>query len=217
MTRSTTRRLLVPIAALALAASATLAQEGTHGTPPAESAGHATTDHAEPKAGVIPTVEEGIAPAVVSLVVFSIVFAIFATKVWPKISKGLDERATKIREEIAAAEAARKQAKEALEQYERSLSEARAEAQRMLEQARAQQLALANELKGKAEAELASMKERARKDIEAAKRAAVSEIFDKAADAATAMASKILQREVNAADQRRIMHEAVNGLESHAG
>jgi F-type H+-transporting ATPase subunit b len=201
MTRSTAR-LLLPLAALATAAASALAQ---HGEAP----------HAEAKpAGVIPTFEQGIAPAIISLVVFAIVFAVLATKVWPKISKGLDERAGKIREEIAAAEAARKQAKEALEQYERSLAEARMEAQKMLEQARAQQQALAAELKAKAEAELGQLKERARKDIESARRAAVSEIFDRAAEAATAMASKILQREVNAADQRRILLEAAGELEA---
>lgn len=192
-----------PAAALSLlGASAALAQE--HG------ASHEAVS-------AIPTVEQGLVTGITALIVFGIVFAVLAWKVWPVIGKGLDERAGKIRAEIAAAEAARKQAKEALEQYERSLGEARAEAQRMLEQARAQQLTLANELKTKAEAELGALKERARKDIEAAKRAAVSEIYEKAAEAATAIASKILQRELTASDQRRITLEAVSELEATQG
>jgi F-type H+-transporting ATPase subunit b len=187
-------RTLAPIAAgavLLVLADTSLARQGEHTTPAAAHEGGG-----EPKAGVLPTVEQGIAPSVISLVVFGLVLAVVATKVWPQIAKGLDERATKIRDEIAAAEAARKQAKEALEQYERSLAEARAEAQRMLEKTKAQQQELANELKAKADQELNAMKDRARRDIESAKRAAISEIYNEAANLATSVAGKILQREV---------------------
>jgi F-type H+-transporting ATPase subunit b len=210
-----TLRPLLAAVALLLTGGVALAQQGAHNAPVGTIEHRVEVDNGEePKAGVVATLDQGVVPSIVAIVVFAIVFAILAAKVWPTISKGLEDRASKIREEIAAAEAARKQAKEALEQYERSLAQARAEAQKMLEQARAQQLALANDLKAKAEAELGQLRERARKDIEAAKRAAVSEIYDKAADAATMMASKILQREVSAADQRRIMLEAVSELEA---
>src|SRR5262245_15638973 len=77
--------------------------------------------------GARPSPKPGIASAVTALVVFALVFAVLAVKVWPVIVRALDERAEKIRSEIAAAEAARKQAKDALEQYERSLAGARAE------------------------------------------------------------------------------------------
>lgn len=175
---------------------------------------HAPEAHGAEKVEAIQGVKEGLFTGVTALVVFAVVFAVLAAKVWPMISKGLQERADKIRSEIEAAEAARKQAKDALEQYERSLAQARAEAQKMLEQARAQQLALANELKAKAEVELNAMKDRARRDIDAARRAAVAEIFDKAAEAATMMASRILRREVNSGDQRRLLQEAAGELET---
>jgi F-type H+-transporting ATPase subunit b len=71
-----------------------------------------------------------VATAITALVVFAVVFAVLATKVWPTITKGLDERANKITGEIEAAENARKQAKDALEQYQQSLKQARAEARR---------------------------------------------------------------------------------------
>src|SRR5438128_430465 len=100
----------VPLSLLASAAA--LAQEhSAHGLPAEE-------------VSAIPSVEQGLVTGLTALIVFGIVFAVLAVKVWPAISKGLDERANKIRGEIAAAEAARKQAKEALEQYERSLAQA---------------------------------------------------------------------------------------------
>lgn len=162
--------------------------------------------------GAVPTLDQGLVTGIAAIVVFLLVFAVLAVKVWPVIGKALDERAGKIREEIAAAEAARKQAKDALEMYEKSLAEARAEAQKMLEKTRAQQQALADELKAKADAELTVMRERARRDIDAAKKAALQEIYAQTAAAATSIASKILRREVNPADQKRLVEESMGEL-----
>lgn len=200
------------LAAMSLA-SAVYAQDG-HGH--AAEAGHSAAGHGEP-AGVLPTAAQGIMPAIVSLVVFGAVFAILAVAVWPKIAKGLDERASKIREEIAAAEAARRQAKDALEMYEKSLSEARAEAAKMLENARAEQTKLAAELRAQADVELSAMRDRARKDIDAAKRAAVSEMYALAANAATTIASRVLQREISPRDQQRLIDESMGELQHMGG
>ena len=180
--------------------------------------GHATEGHAAdghgghgPEPSVIPSGAE-IAPLIVSVVVFGIVFFILQAMVWPKISKGLDDRANKIREEIEAAEAARRQSKEALDEYEANLAEARAEAQSLLEKTRAEQQQLAAELRAKADAELTTMRERAMRDIEVAKRAAVNEIYQEATSLATIMAGKILGREVQLQDQERLIEESLNEL-----
>lgn len=163
-----------------------------------------------PKAGVMPTVEQGVVPALVGLLVFGVVFAVLAAKVWPPILKGLKDRENKIREEIESAEMARQQAKDALEQYQQSLSSARAEAQKEIEKARAQATAIAADLKAKADVELSAMRERAMRDIEAAKRAAVAEIYNESANLASMMASKILKRSVNAEDQTALLRETVD-------
>jgi F-type H+-transporting ATPase subunit b len=164
--------------------------------------------------GAIATEKQGVATAITAIVVFAIVFAVIAVKIWPAIAKGLDERASKIKQEIEAAELARKQAKDALEQYQKSLDQARAEAQKMLEATRAQQAQLAADLKAKADQELSLMRERAMKDIESAKRAAVAEIYKQGTELATLMASQILRRQVTAADQQQLLEESLNQLQS---
>ncbi len=200
-------KLLASLAATSVfAAVVRAAEEPGHGD------AHAGAAHAEP--GVIPSWQQGLLPAIVTLVVFGIVFGVLYAKVWPVIVKGLDERSSKIESEIAAAEAARKQAKDALEEYERSLSQARAEAQKMLDDTRAQQGALAAELKAKADSELGQMRERAMKDIESAKRAALNEIYAETANLATHVAAKVLGREVSAADQSRLVDESLRELSS---
>lgn len=154
----------------------------------------------------------GVPSAITAIVVFGIVLFILSAAVWPKIQSGLSDREQKIKGEIAAAEAARAQAKAALDEYEKSLAEARAEAQRMLEQTKAQQTQLAAELRAKSEAELAAMKQRATADIEAAKKAALAEIYQQSVTLATAMAAKILKREVNPGDQDRLIQESMTEL-----
>lgn len=175
---------------------------------------HAAAPSHGDKAGVLPTVEQGIVPMIVSLLVFGVVYAILAVAVWPKISKALRDRENKIRDEIESAEQARQQAKEALEQYQQSLSQARAEAQKMLEQAKAQQLALSADLKAKAEVELGQLRERASRDIETAKRTALNEIYTEAAGLATNIATKILRREIRPTDNQAIVDESIRQLQS---
>lgn len=170
--------------------------------------------HHEP-AGVIPTIQQGLIPMITALVVFGIVFFILSTRVWPVITKGLKERENKILQEIEAAEEARRQAKDALESYERSLAEARSEAQKMLEETRGQQQQFAAELKAKAETEVAQLRERAMRDIESAKKTALGEIYGQAASLATMVAGKILQREVSADDQARLVEESLAELRAN--
>jgi F-type H+-transporting ATPase subunit b len=157
---------------------------------------------------------QGAATGVTALIVFAIVAAFLGNVVWPKISKGLDERAQKIKDEIEGAEMARAQAKDALEQYQQSLSQARAEAQKEIDKARTQAQAISAELKAKADVELNAMREKAIRDIESAKRAAVSEVYAQGAALATSMASKILKRDVQAGDTQRLLDESVRQLEA---
>jgi F-type H+-transporting ATPase subunit b len=166
-----------------------------------------------PQAGAAATVKEGAVAAVATIVVFTLVFAILAVKVWPTIGKALDERANKIRDEIEAAEMARKQAKDSLDEYQAKLAEARAEAQRMIDQAKSQQLAVAASEKAKLEAELSKERERALRDIEAAKRAAVAELYSQSAVLATTLASKILKRNINTSDHQQLIEESLGQMQ----
>ncbi len=164
------------------------------------------------KAGVLPTIAQGIVPMLISIVVFIVVLAVLSVKVWPAILGGLKDREKKIKDEIEGAELARQQAKDALEQYQQSLSQARAEAQKEIDKARAQAQIIGAELKAKADVELNAMREKAMRDIENAKKAAVADIYSHSAQLATTMAGKILRREVNSGDTQRLLDESVAQL-----
>lgn len=208
-------RVMIAAVVLSLMGVAALAQDHGH-TDAAQAAAAHAGEHAHETVGALPSVKQGMVTGITAIIVFGIVAGVLALKVWPTITKALDERANKIRTEIEAAELAQEQAKAALKQYEKNLADARAEAQRMLEQTKAQQQALAADLKTKADAELAQLRERARRDIEAAKRAAIGEIYEQAVAVASVAAGKILQREVTAGDQRRLVEESLSQLQATA-
>ena len=195
-----------------------MAPEEAHATDDAHATdAHGADSHGDSHGGSsspIAGVKEGLIPGVTAIVIFLIVMGILSTMVWPKIVKGLDERNEKIVGEIAAAEAARKQAKESLDEYEKNLAEARAESQKMIEETRAQQSQLAAQLKANADKELSEMREKALGEIEAAKKQALGEIYNESVNLATVMAGKILQRQVTADDQQRLMDESIAEMKS---
>ena len=187
-------------------AAASHVDDAAHGGDHGDSHGKAASPIATPK--------EGFWTGVTAIVLFLIVFGLLSTMVWPKIVSGLDERNDKIKGEIAAAENARKQAKDALDEYERNLAEARAQAQQMLEETKSSQNELAAQLKSRAEVELNEMREKAKADIEAAKKQALSELYSESVNLATIMAGKILKREVSVSDEQRLMEESLAELKT---
>lgn len=151
-------------------------------------------------------------PFISAIVVFLIVLGISATIIWPRIISALDAREAKIREEIQRAEEAREQARGLLTEYEKNLADARNEATQMIAKARNDAKAVADELRKRNDAELAQLKSSAMQEIEAAKRNAINEIYAEATTLATAIASKILQREISAEDQQRLVEESLREM-----
>lgn len=169
--------------------------------------------HGAESAGVMPDgAGSALMPAITSLVVFLVAFFILWRTVWPKIVKGLDDREAKIRDEIASAEEAREQAKKALHDYESELAKAREEASGMIAKAKGDAQAAANDLRERNNAELSEMKQRATQEIENAKQGAIADIHGEATNLAAAIAGKILQREISAEDQQRLVEESLREL-----
>jgi len=151
-----------------------------------------------------------------TIVVF-VIFLLLAMKfVWPHILKGLDEREQKLRDDLDAAEEARKQAKEALCQYEEELQRARTEAGEMIAKARQDAKAAAEELRASNARELAELKTSATAQIESAKQAAIGELHAEASSLAVAIAGKILSREISADDQQSLVDDSLNEMTGSA-
>lgn len=162
--------------------------------------------------GPIPSEFADVLSAVTTLVVSAVLFAFLALKVWPPIVKALDARNEKIVSEIKAAEAARAAAAKAMEEHRRELEVARQEAGRLIAEAREQARRTAEEMKARSDAEMAERIAKATADIDAAKRRAVGELHAEAATLATAVAARILGREIAPGDQQRLVEETLAGI-----
>lgn len=153
-------------------------------------------------------------PFITALVLFGTVVFILNKYAWPQILKALQDREDKIRGDIEHAQSARSQAERALQGYQKALSEARNEAAKMLEEVKVEQQRLAAQLRAKTDVEISAMRDSATRDIEAAKRAAIADIYSHMADTATSIASKILQRELNPADQAQLVEASLGQLDA---
>ena len=142
---------------------------------------------------------------VTTIVIFMLFFGVAAVFVWPHIIAGLDEREQKIRHEIEQAEAARVEATEALRRQEEALRIARVEAKEMIARARADAESAAHDLRQQAESELASLRGQAHREIDTARETAIKDISSHAAEISTAIAGRILEREISQDDQRDLI------------
>ncbi len=149
-----------------------------------------------------------------AIIMFVLLLFTLKKLAWGPILTGLTDRENKIRTEIESAENARKQANDALAQYQRELANARGEANAMIQQAKASAEKVAAELKARNETELTALKNQAREEIENAKKAALNEIYTQVASLSTAVAAKILEREINPADQARLVESSLSQLTS---
>ena len=144
--------------------------------------------------------------------VFAIFFTTLSLLVWPKILKALKAREDKQRGDLAAAEKANADAKASLAQYEQKLAEAHAEARKMLDQTRADAEQLRAKLKADTEAEMVKLRDQASADIDRARQAALQDLYAHSAELATAVAAKILQRQIDEADTQRLVDQSLNEL-----
>ena len=151
--------------------------------------------------------------AIAAAIIFILLLVILKKLAWGPILQGLVDRENKIKSDLESAELAAKQATATLEQYRKQLAESHAEARRIIEQGNADsEQQKARRIK-ETEDEIHGMKVRALAEIKTAREQAVSELYAQAATLATSVASKILHRELNAADQQRLVEESISTLQ----
>jgi F-type H+-transporting ATPase subunit b len=190
---------VLPLALTSLCASPLLAEESSK-------AGEATSP--------LYNVPQGIITGVVTIVIFAILVAVLGKYAWAPILSGLKAREDKIRKDIADAEAARKSAQAQLDEYNRQLATAEQKVRDMLSQATRDAENLATQIRARAQQESEETKERAIKDIDAARDQALSDIYQQTADLATRVAEKIIRRNLNADDQRDLVNQSLQELQT---
>jgi F-type H+-transporting ATPase subunit b len=148
------------------------------------------------------------------LVIFTFVVLFLYKGAWKNVLAGLKAREDRIRSAIADADAARLKGETALSEFNAQLATAETQAREILSKATVEAERLASGIRARAQQEAEEIKEKAMQEIESSKRQALTEIYDQSADLATAIAEKILRRNLNADDQRDLVKQSLDELQA---
>ncbi|MFN3719705.1 MAG: F0F1 ATP synthase subunit B [Rhizobium rhizophilum] len=150
--------------------------------------------------------------ALVALVLFFVLLAYL--KVPGMMAKALDERADKIRDELAEAKRLREEAQHLLAEYQRKRKEAEAEAAAIVAAAEREAAALTAEAKQKTEEFVARRNALSEQKIKQAETEAVNAVRAAAVDLAIAAAEKVLAKKTDDAVQQALFKSSVGEVKS---
>ena len=129
-----------------------------------------------------------------------------------KIKAILDQRREAADRQIADAEAAKAEAAAIKQTYEQNMREAKAKADDLLLSAQKTAAMRSEEILSQAQAAAAQMKSKASSDIEMEKKKAINDAKDEISSLAMAIAGKVVERELNAADQEQLINRFLDEL-----
>jgi F-type H+-transporting ATPase subunit b len=148
------------------------------------------------------------------LIIFTLLVVILYKTAWKNVLAGLKARESRIRKDIADAEATRKKAEQLLVEYNAKIADAEQRVRDILVQAGTDAEKIATNIRMKSQQDAEEAKERATKEIESAKRAALAEIYEQTAVLATSVTEKIIKRNLKPEDQRALVAESLEKLKS---
>lgn len=160
----------------------------------------------EVKNPILPTINEMFWAAIF----FVILWILMKYVLLPRITKVMDGRADRIRDDLAAAEAAESARTEKLEQYEAGLAGARAEAVSIIEAARSEADAQRRTQISAAEADVAAVKAEAAAEVADAKARARAELTGSITDIAVGAASAVVGTSIDRSAQAGVVEDYVN-------
>src|SRR5262245_47628582 len=147
-----------------------------------------------------------------TLLIFVLVLVVLGKYAWGPILNALQTRENFIREALEKAKREREEAEARLREYEARLAGARAEASAIVDEGRRDGEAVKQRIEEDARQEADKMIERARREIQIATETATKELYQRAGRLATAMAAKLISRELGPQDHERLIDETLDGV-----
>jgi F-type H+-transporting ATPase subunit b len=161
--------------------------------------------------GAAETVHSGIngGDIVFQLIMFIILLALLKKFAWGPLMGIMKQREEHIAGEINSAEQSRLETSKLLAEQRELLKQARQEAQQLIENAKKQGDVQREEIVLAARAESERVKESAKNEIEQQKQQAVAAIREQVASLSVLIASKVIEKELSAADQDKLINEYI--------
>jgi F-type H+-transporting ATPase subunit b len=151
-----------------------------------------------------------------TLIAFGITFFVLRKYAFGPIQKTIDDRRDRIRQAVEEADNARNEARELLEQHRALIGQAKQESAEILAETRKVADAQIDRAKRDAEEERQRRLEETRKQIDAETVRAIGQIRSEVADLTIEATERVVGKVLDAADQRRLIDEAVEGLDFSA-
>jgi F-type H+-transporting ATPase subunit b len=146
--------------------------------------------------------------------VFLALFFTLRRFAWPAIVKATEQRERKIAAQLDEAAKANAEAQQALEEHRRLLMGAREEAAALVAEAKQVAEKEREHLLAKARQEQEQILERAKREIGAERERAVAQLRREAVELSLAAASKLIEANLDAAANRKLVSEYLDSLES---
>lgn len=147
-----------------------------------------------------------------TLVTFLAMFFLLAKLAFKPIGEALDRRAKTIQQSMDDAKTDREEAKKLMAGYENKIAEAHGEANKLIEEARQMGESVRNEVVVKAKGEATELMQRAREEIHREKEKGVQELKDTVAGLSVQIASKVIEKEINKAQHKKLVENLIDDL-----
>lgn len=132
--------------------------------------------------------------------------------VWKPILTGINNRESKIREDLDRAEKSQAEAEKTRQKYETQLAEAQRTIQDMISQARQESEKTRSELVASAKAEAEKIVEKGRRDLEGETDKLRSKLRSEVAELSLSVAEKILNRSVDKKVQEDVLKDSLKNM-----
>ncbi len=147
-----------------------------------------------------------------TLVIFGILLFILAKTAYPWVLRQVEEREARIKEQLDEAARANAEAQQLLSDYQSQLSGAKEQAAGIIATARQDGEKLREEIVAKGRAEQEELLDRARREIAMERDRAVAELRREAVELSIAAASKVIEKNLDTAADRKLVTDYLASL-----
>ena len=147
-----------------------------------------------------------------TIITFLILLALLSKFAWKPIVGALESREQSIKDALAKAEDAQREARKIIEEHKHLVEQGEAEAREIVQAAREISERIRREAEVAARAESNRLLDQARRDIQNAKEAALREIRDVVADLAVEAAGRIVQDELSRERHQKMIDDLIARL-----
>ena len=151
------------------------------------------------------------------LILFVVLMLLIRKVAWNPVSDMMEKRANKIAADLNSAEEARKKAEELADKRQIALKDSHVEASKIIERAKQNGEQQKASIVDSATLEVKAMKDNAKKEIQQERKEALASVKNDVAELSIEIAAKIIQKELNTADQKALVDSYIEGLGKQNG